>query len=104
MTELGQRHIAVETTPTSNVRIGDFYRYDQHPIVRFKEHLPISINTDDVGVFDTSQPNEYALIACAMEKMRDGEGKPVYANKKEICDWLDEMREASISQRFVKEE
>lgn len=103
MAELGQRHIAVETNPTSNVRIGDFYRYDQHPIFRFKEHLPISINTDDVGVFDTSQPNEYALIACAMEKMRDREGKPVYANKKEICDWLDEIREASISQRFVKE-
>lgn len=103
MAELGQRHIAVETNPTSNVRIGDFYRYDQHPIFRFKEHLPISINTDNVGVFDTSQPNEYALIACAMEKMRDGEGKPVYANKKEICDWLDDIREASISQRFVKE-
>ena len=104
MVELGERHIVVETNPTSNVRIGDFCRYDQHPIFRFKEHLPISINTDDVGVFDTSQPNEYALIACAMEKMRDTNGQPVYTNKKEICDWLDEIREASISQRFVKEE
>ena len=103
MAELGQQHIAIETNPTSNVRIGEFYRYDQHPIFRFKEHMPISINTDDVGVFDTSQPNEYALIACAMEKKKDNEGKPVYANKKEICDWMDEIREASISQRFVKE-
>ena len=48
--------------------------------------------------------NEYAVIACAMEKMRDTNGQPVYTNKKEICDWLDEIREASISQRFVKEE
>ena len=104
MADLGQRHIAIETNPTSNVRIGDFYRYDQHPIFRFKEHLPISINTDDVGVFDTSQPNEYALLACAMEKMKDVEGQPVYANNKEICDWLNEIRKASISQRFVKED
>lgn len=103
MAELGERHIAIETNPTSNVRIGDFYRYDQHPIFRFKEHLPISINTDDVGVFDTSQPNEYALIACAMEKKKDAEGEPIYTNNKEICDWLDEIREASISQRFVKD-
>lgn len=102
MDELGQRHIAIETNPTSNVRIGDFYRYDQHPVFRFKEHLPISINTDDVGVFDTSQPNEYALIACAMEKMSDTDGKRKYPNSNDICNWLDEIREASISQRFVK--
>lgn len=102
MAEIGKRHIAIETNPTSNVRIGDFYRYDQHPIFRFKEHMPISINTDDVGVFDTSQSNEYALIACAMEKMKDGEGKRKYPNSNEICNWLDEIREASISQRFVK--
>lgn len=104
MAEIGKRHIAVETNPTSNVRIGDFYRYDQHPIFRFKEHLSISINTDDVGVFDTSQSNEYALIACAMEKMRDGDGKLKYPNSNDICNWLDEIRETSISQRFVKDD
>ena len=103
MEELGNKHIAIETNPTSNVRIGDFYRYDQHPIFRFKDNIPVSINTDDAGVFDTSLSNEYALIACAMEKMKDSEGKSVYPNKKVICDWLDEIREASVSQRFVKE-
>ena len=103
MADIGKRHIAIETNPTSNVRIGDFYRYDQHPIFRFKEHMPISINTDDVGVFDTSQSNEYSLIACAMEKMRDEEGTRKYPNSNDICNWLDEIREASISQRFVKE-
>lgn len=102
MADIGKQHIAIETNPTSNVRIGDFYRYDQHPIFRFKDHLPISINTDDVGVFDTSLSNEYALIACAMEKMRDEEGKRKYPNSNDICNWLDEIREASISQRFVK--
>ncbi len=102
MDEIGNRHIAIETNPTSNVRIGDFYRYDQHPIFRFMDHLPISINTDDVGVFDTSLSNEYALIACAMEKMSDTDGKRKYPNSNDICNWLDEIREASISQRFVK--
>lgn len=103
MADLGKKHIAIETNPTSNVRIGDFYRYDQHPIFRFKGYLPISINTDDVGVFDTSQTNEYALLACAMEKMKNLDGSPVYSNNKEICEWLDRVREVSISQRFVKE-
>lgn len=102
MAEIGNRHIAIETNPTSNVRIGDFYRYDQHPIFRFKEYLPVSINTDDVGVFDTSQSNEYALIACAMEKMKDGKGQLKYSNSNGICNWLNEIREASISQRFVR--
>lgn len=104
MDEIGNRHIAIETNPTSNVRIGDFYRYDQHPIFRFKDHLPISINTDDVGVFDTSLSNEYALIACAMEKMSDTDGKRKYPNSNDICNWLDEIRETSISQRFVKDD
>ena len=36
----------------------------------------VSINTDDQGVFDIKLENEYALIARALEKQVDKNGKP----------------------------
>lgn len=33
--ELTNRHIIVECCPTSNLKIGSFNRYDEHPMYRF---------------------------------------------------------------------
>ena len=69
--------LAIECNPTSNYKIGDIWRYDEHPIKTFcskglslinKRNISCSINTDDKGVFATSIEREYALMAAALSR------------------------------------
>lgn len=110
--EIEDLNIAIECNPTSNYKIGSLGRYDKHPIFRFynegikaegerTNNLSVSINTDDQGVFATSLPNEYALLALALEKKKDKEGNPLYT-KYQIRQWLDSVRLFSKEQRFDK--
>lgn len=106
-----ERGIGIETNPSSNVLISTFKRYDKHPILNMyniglgdknnKEvpQLFVSINTDDQGVFDTLLENEYALMAIALEKVKDEKGNSIY-NQAEIHDWIDKVREMGIEQSF----
>lgn len=79
---LEQKGIVIETNPSSNLKIGRFSRYDQHPITIFhdvagespRRSMVVTINTDDKGVFATSLKNEYSLMAIALQKMRDSNG------------------------------
>lgn len=109
--EIERRHVAIEANPTSNYRIGDFNRYDEHPIIRFfnygldHEGIPshsvtVSINTDDKGVFSTSLEREYSVMSAALEKKSDvAHGiNPPHA----IYDWLDRIREMGMESRFDK--
>ena len=105
--------IAIETNPSSNFLIGTFRKYEKHPIIRFFNkglvhdpeklescpQIPVSVNTDDQGVFNTSLENEYALLACAMESLTDEQDKPLY-NKYDIYDWLDKIRNMGNEQSF----
>ncbi|MZK50964.1 hypothetical protein [Clostridium beijerinckii] len=105
--------IGIECNPSSNVLISNFNRYDKHPILNFynlgltndtnkineNPQLFVSINTDDQGVFDTLIENEFALMAIALEKAKDEEGKPIY-NQAMIYDWLDRIRKMGIEQSF----
>lgn len=105
--------IAIETNPSSNFLIGTFRKYEKHPIIRFFNkglvhdpeklescpQIPVSVNTDDQGVFNTSLENEYALLACAMESLTDEQGKPLY-NRYDIYDWLDQIRSMGNEQSF----
>lgn len=107
--------IGIETNPSSNLLISAMDGYDEHPIVKLfnkdltydvemlKEcaQINVSINTDDKGVFRTSLENEYALMACALEKVRDKEGQPVY-NRQMIFQWLDNIRKMGNLQSFCK--
>jgi adenosine deaminase len=107
--------VAIEANPTSNYLIGTFKRYDQHPIPSLYNlglahsaaeidncpQLSVSINTDDLGIFDTSLENEFALMAVAMEKMKQADGSPRY-NHAMIVDWLDRIREAGLGQSFME--
>lgn len=107
MNRIEKRHIAIECNPSSNYKIGEMERYDQHPIVRFfnfgldtpyKPHnISVSINTDDQGVFSTSLEREYSLMALAMEK---NEIQGHYNSPRTIIEWLDRVREMSLVQRF----
>lgn len=108
--DIENKHIAIESNLTSNLRIGEFTRFDEHPILKFNKDflddecsnsMLVSINTDDQGVFATSITNEYALMACAIEKIRDNHGnhkyRPIQINR-----WLNNIREMTERQRFRK--
>lgn len=103
--EIAARGIAIETNPSSNYHIGTFRSYEDHPIVHFfnkglvhdeeklKEcaQIPVSINTDDQGIFNTSLENEYALMAAALESVTDENDRKVY-HPADIYEWLDNIR------------
>lgn len=108
-----QKGIAIETNPSSNALIGTFKRYDKHPILNWYNkgletvpeklaqvpQIPVSVNTDDQGVFATYIENEYAYLALALEKMKDEQGNPLYS-RTVIYQWLDNIREMGLAQSF----
>ena len=113
--DIADKNILIECNPSSNFLIGTFKDYLEHPIFTFnnknlfpsgagqdadkKPYLNASINTDDLGIFDTSLENEYAILVSALEKYND------YSSDKRIprdCifAWLDVIRENGIKQAF----
>lgn len=108
-----RNELAIETNPSSNVQIGNFKRYDAHPIFTFNSNhildaaseklpgLPASINTDDMGIFDISLKSEFLLMALALEKAKDKDGNVKYKNES-IKKWLEEVRDAGTEQTFKK--
>lgn len=113
--EIAKRHLGIETNPSSNYLIGTFRRYDKHPLLKFYNlgletdpekikscpQLFVSINTDDQGVFNTYLENEYAIMALALEKMKDDNGEPLYHSAM-IYDWLDRIRQMGLEMSFLK--
>ena len=105
--KIESRHIAIECNPSSNYKIGEMDRYDEHPIVKFfnyglstpyKRHdIAVSINTDDQGVFSTSLEREYSLLALAIERNQTKEHRN---SPRAIVDWLDRVRQMSLEQQF----
>lgn len=115
--EIAQRGIGVETNPSSNLMIGTFDRYEEHPIISFYNNgltvnsvelsespqLWVSINTDDQGVFNIKLENEYALLARALEKKTDINGNLLY-KKSMIYEWLDKIRKMGLEQSFLQDD
>lgn len=109
LTEIEKKHLVIECNPSSNYKIGEFDRYDEHPIIKFfnyglnteypRHDISVSINTDDKGIFATSLEREYSLMALAMEK-HYSEGH--YNSPRAIVEWLDKIRAISLEQRFDK--
>lgn len=112
---IASKNISIETNPTSNFLIGPIQKYIEHPILNWynlgletdpskiqeSPQLSVSINTDDAGIFSTSLENEYALMAIALEKEKDENGKPKYKPAM-IYDWLDRIRQMGLEQSFNK--
>jgi hypothetical protein len=84
--------ISIECCPTSNVLIGTFKQYSNHPILRLNQfgldngveqdpQMHVSINSDDPGVFDTSLPFEYELLAAALMDITDDAGNQKYTDQ-----------------------
>lgn len=109
---IAEKGIGIETNPSSNVLIGNFNRYDKHPITNFNDlglfnnpenpNLFVSINTDDQGVFDTCLENEYALLARSLEQMTDANGNALVSADR-IYGWLDHVRQMGIDQSFFND-
>lgn len=106
--DLMERGIYVECNPSSNYLIGTIEQYKDHPVFRFNQyamnkkngnHLCVSINTDDMGIFDTSLENEYALVAAALEEMEDENGDKLYDDDF-ILDYLEHLRMMGHRQTF----
>lgn len=105
MDELAKKGIVVECCPSSNLKIGLADRYDQQPIFRFfpvvstTRRLAVTINTDDLGIFQTSVDNEYSLLALAAKKAKDQQGHYLH-NKHDIMCWLSEIAENGFKYAF----
>lgn len=107
--KIEQLHIAIECNPSSNFKIGEFNRYDEHPIIKFNNHglssphphhaISVSINTDDAGIFSTSLEREYSLMVLALEKHEDEEHPNT---RREIMEWLERVRLMAKEQCFNK--
>lgn len=112
---IGKLGIGIETNPSSNYLIGIFKRYDKHPIFEFYNlgltmspeelercpQIPVCVNTDDQGIFATYLENEYALLALALEKAKDKDGKNKY-NRMMIYQWIDGVRQLGLHLSFAK--
>lgn len=109
--EVENRHVAIECNPSSNLKIGDFERYEEHPITKFNNvglstpydvhDISVSINTDDSGVFSTTLEREYSLVALSLEKCKI---ENFQNSPRTILSWLDNIRLMGHEQKFVKEE
>ena len=97
--ELHDRGIAIECAPTSNMLIGPFYRYDDHPMLNMckingdENDLSVSINTDDAGIFCTSLYAEYSLMALALIKQGN--------NNNSVYDYIRRLKNNGNEQRFT---
>ena len=83
--------ISIECNPSSNVLIGTFGTYQEHPILSFNTmgltntcsdtQMHVSINSDDPGVFDTTVSFEYELLASALSNKKDVNGHYLYSDR-----------------------
>lgn len=103
--DIAEKGLIIECNPSSNVLIGSFLKYGRHPMFRFNNigletdarkiqscsQLHICVNTDDLGVFDTSLAFEYALLFHALYEERDEYGARRYTESG-ILHYLDQLR------------
>jgi adenosine deaminase len=61
---LAEHRIPLEVNPTSNIRLGVYRGYDEHPLLRLYEAgVPLTVNSDDGPLFNTTLTNEVLLLA-----------------------------------------
>lgn len=108
---LAEKRIVIECNPSSNVLIGTFKSYDRHPVFRFNSRklgpgqpsdcpaIQVCINTDDLGIFDTSLEFEYALICQALLSQRD-DSQQITHNARDVMEYLNDLREMGVMAVF----
>jgi len=63
---LAERQIPLGVCPTSNLKLGVYPSIDAHPVERLRRAgVPVSLNTDDPALLETTLEAEYALCQAA---------------------------------------
>lgn len=97
-----KKGISIEANPSSNLKIGYDKFYSDLPFLKLNRHglkenntldIPISINTDDGAIFQTSLPYEYELITKSL--IEAGESPET------VYDYILHLQESSIRTNFV---
>lgn len=113
MSLVEDRGLIVECNPSSNVLIGTFGTYGKHPMFRFnhgslcwpcfechgRHRLKMCINTDDLGIFDTSIEFEYALVLRALANQCDENGARLFSEG-DLDSYLCELRDMGKAAAF----
>ncbi len=108
ISEIQKREITIEACPTSNIMIGGLKNYAEHPVFKlnprglkqieknFKtsNYVPVTINTDDSGVFATSLENELALLARTAQQQGE--------TMDDILAWIENLRQQGKDRTFLK--
>ncbi|CAK0775296.1 putative A_deaminase domain-containing protein [Azospirillaceae bacterium] len=84
--ELRTRQIAIESLPTSNIRISVYEKYAEHHVFRWlglqgDPPVQVCLGSDDPGIFSTNLRNEYAHLLCELDKRVDMERAQKYLEK-----------------------
>jgi adenosine deaminase len=103
--ELRDRGIALEVCPTSNVALGVVPSLAAHPLPRlFAAGLPLSLASDDPGLFATGVVEEYVRCAAAFGLSRaelvalaDASLEQSFAPPERRRAWRDELRAADTT-------
>jgi hypothetical protein len=87
------RGVIVETCPTSNMVIGNIRKYSQHPIFDLSSldvDIPMTLNTDDPGIFHVTLVDEYrAIWQAAAERHPDRSSQSRHT-------WIESIRELGM--------
>lgn len=98
--KIAYKGIIIETNPVSNANIGEFNSMNDHPIFMMNDsfdkdhnHVMVSVNTDDPGVFGTTLKNQYGFI---LQVLID-KGVPM----EKALKWIDMTRENGLNSTFI---
>lgn len=100
-----RKGIYVETNPTSNITIGDFDDFHEHPVFRMNairgkdnggHHVMVTINSDDPAVFQTNVENELAYVYYASEHSG--------CAREDVLEWIDKIRQNGLNASFIQKE
>lgn len=85
--KVARKGIVVETNPLSNVTIGEIDSIKNH------NHVMVSINADDPGVFGTTLKNQYGFILQAL--LDSG------ISMEKALNWIDMARKNGLNSTFI---
>ena len=98
--KVARKGIVVETNPLSNVTIGEIDSIKNHPIFKMNDsfhnnhnHVMVSINADDPGVFGTTLKNQYGFILQAL--LDSG------ISMEKALNWIDMERKNGLNSTFI---
>jgi adenosine deaminase len=96
---LQQHGVALEVCPTSNIQTGVTPTFTQHPLRRlYSAGIPVTINTDDPSVSDTTLSDEYVVVASTMGlSVQDVQSMILNAAR---AAFVDENERAALEKRF----